>query len=120
MATILRQHVQRVRRKAGGFNQVFVHRRGYRGAGGYDGRARRYWEKKSTPSLAAPTWCPARPMRCIDAATDGGAFNMKSQSDAPNVDAQFRARGRNKRAQTAGFQRFFNSEAARQRSRGAW
>ncbi len=45
-------------------------------------RSPRYFGKMR-PSLTAPTWCPARPMRCRPLATDGGASICTTRSIAP-------------------------------------
>ena len=45
-------------------------------------RSPRYFGK-IRPSLTAPTWCPARPMRCRPLATDGGASICTTRSIAP-------------------------------------
>ena len=36
-----------------------------------------------TPWLGAPTWCPARPIRCSPLATDGGDSTWITRSTAP-------------------------------------
>ena len=36
-----------------------------------------------TPWLGAPTWCPARPIRCRPLATEGGASTWITRSTAP-------------------------------------
>src|SRR5262245_24812878 len=38
---------------------------------------------RTTPRLTAPTWCPARPMRCSPAATEGGDSTWATRSTAP-------------------------------------
>ncbi|GAO05470.1 hypothetical protein PSR1_04384 [Anaeromyxobacter sp. PSR-1] len=45
-------------------------------------RSPRYFGN-STPALGAPTWWPARPMRCIPLATEGGASIWTTRSTEP-------------------------------------
>ena len=48
---------------------------------------------KRTPRLAAPSWWPARPMRCRPLATDGRRLDLHHQVDGAHVDAQLERRG---------------------------
>ena len=54
-----------------------------------------------TPRLAAPMVWPARPMRCIPLATDGGASIWIDEIDRAHVDAELERRGGDQAAELA-------------------
>ena len=72
---------------------------------------------KMTPSLAAPTWCPARPMRCMPLATEGGASIWTTRSTAPMSMPSSSEEVRHERADVAGLQQLFDLRALRGRER---
>ena len=73
------------------------------------------------PSLTAPTEWPARPMRCMPLATDGGDSIWMNEVDGAHVDAELKRRRGAETFELAGFQLLFNEQPLRERraSRGA-
>ena len=106
---LLRQHVQRVTQKAGGFHQVFVHGARDRGARYEVGAI--LGKNHSFTGCAHVVPGPADALH--GTGYRRGSFNLDHQVDCAHVDAQFERRGRHQRAQTPGLQLLFDLRALR-------
>ena len=106
---VLRDDVERVARIARRLDRAAMHRLGDRGAGEEIAAILR----EDDPSLVAPTWWLARPMRCMPLAIDGGASIWIDEIDRAHVDAELERRRRHQRRQTPGLQVVFDLDALR-------
>ena len=111
---LLREHVERIARVAARLDPRLVHRARDRGAGDEIAAELRHDDRRGWRRR----WCgPARPMRCMPLATDGGASIWIDQIDRAHVDAELERRGGDEPADLPGLQPILDLDALRPRQR---
>ncbi len=110
---LLREHVERVARVArgldvGGEHPLGDHRRLE--------QVPRYFGI-SLPTLGAPTWWPARPIRCSPLATESGRLDLHDEVDRAHVDPELERGRRDDRAQPSRLERVLDLDPLLARER---